>query len=65
MTRIAAAVMSSTDRLAQPAQGLASAVSIRARLGLQNPLHASASDSATSAVSTSGLRMRLGISGSF
>ena len=63
MTRIAAAVISSSDRLVHPVQGLASAVSVRARLGLQNPLHASSADSATSAVSTSGLRIRLGVSG--
>lgn len=63
MTRIAAAVMSSSDRLVHPVQGLASAVSLRARLSVQNPLHASAADSASSAVSTSGLRVRLGVSG--
>jgi hypothetical protein len=63
MTRIAAAVMSSSDRLVHPVQGLASAVSLRTRLSLQNPLHGPAADSATSAVSTSGLRVRLGVSG--
>ena len=63
MTRIAAAVMGSSDRLVHPVQGLASAVSLRARLSLQNPLHVSVAEPVTSAVSTSGLRVRLGVNG--